>query len=1046
MNRWRKSQAKRDLITRHHFSSRLLPVEATGFEKFISIFGKKMLISKFKRTLLFCFSGLMLTLICQGQIPSTYTFNGDSAADDFGQVGNAGDVNGDGFDDIVVGALRDDNNGVDSGSARVFSGKDGTILYTFDGMSAGDEFGVSVDGAGDVNGDGFDDLIVGAHRDDNNGAESGSATVFSGQDGSILHTFNGSSVGDFFGSSVSGAGDVNGDGFGDIIVGASRDDPNGGNSGSATVFSGLDGSVLFSFDGSNAGDQLGVSVSGAGDVNGDNFDDLVVGAPFDDNTGSSSGNATVFSGLDGSILHSLDGDSAGDIFGISVSGAGDVNDDGFDDIVVGAQGDDNNGVDSGNATVFSGQDGSVLHSFDGTLAGEKFGSSVSDAGDVNGDGFDDLVVGARRADNNGPDSGNATVFSGQDGSVLNSFDGDSALDRFGSSVCGVGDINGDGLDDIAVGAPGDDNNGASSGSVRVFYTKAPLSCLYSFDGDSISASLGTSVSDAGDVNGDGFDDVIVGTPNDVNNGIQSGSATVFSGLDGSVLYLFEGDSDLDEFGFSVSGSGDVNGDGFADVVVGAYRDDNTGNSSGSATVFSGQDGSVLHSFNGDSALDRFGRSVSGAGDVNGDGFDDFIVGAHGDDNNGSASGSITVFSGLDGSTLYSIDGNSASDFFGRRVSGAGDVNGDGFDDFIVGTELDDNNGIDSGNATVFSGMDGSTLHSLDGASAGDLFGTSVSGAGDVNGDGFDDFIVGSLLDDNNGIDSGSATVFSGLNGSVLHNRDGESAGDQFGSAVSGSGDVNGDGFDDVVVGALLADTNGIDSGSATVISGFDGSILRTINGDSQADRFGSSVSSAGDANGDGLDDIVVGAPLDDNNGIGSGTARVYTSNFVPLVDTIGQAPQPGKAVFDINGATNSRGLATDSGVVISAANGPYAATVSAGGPITFSWGGVPFTGVICLFGPQNDAVLSFPGVGQFDIGLLPIGGNGLPGAIGVFGDFNQFATSFHHAQFFCGAAGTGFVSYQLSPIFPPGFLTRFQCVMNPMGQFFMSNAVDVTVL
>jgi hypothetical protein len=166
--------------------------------------------------------------------------------------------------------------------------------FPISGDSGGDNFGASVRGVGDVNNDGFDDLIVGANRDDNNGPSSGSARVFSGADGSILYTFNGDSAGDQLGGSVSGAGDVNNDGFADFIVGAFGDDNNGSASGSARVFSGVDGAILYAFNGDSQGDQFGISVSGAGDVNNDGFDDLIVGAPGDDNKGGESGSARVF--------------------------------------------------------------------------------------------------------------------------------------------------------------------------------------------------------------------------------------------------------------------------------------------------------------------------------------------------------------------------------------------------------------------------------------------------------------------------------------------------------------------------------------------------------------------------------------------------------------------------------------------------------------------------------------------------------------------------------------------------------------------------------
>ena len=205
-------------------------------------------------------------------------------------------MNADGFDDVIIGAFYDDDNGTDAGSARVFSGADGSVLHAFDGDSAGDSFGFAVSGAGDVDGDGFDDVIVGALFGGSNGTKSGSARVFSGVDGSTLYTFDGDSPGDYFGASVSGAGDVNGDGLDDLIVGALVDDNDAVDSGSAKVFSGADGSTLYAWDGESAGDQFGFSVSDAGDVNGDGFDDLIVGAGYNNNE-QYPGTVSVFSGV-----------------------------------------------------------------------------------------------------------------------------------------------------------------------------------------------------------------------------------------------------------------------------------------------------------------------------------------------------------------------------------------------------------------------------------------------------------------------------------------------------------------------------------------------------------------------------------------------------------------------------------------------------------------------------------------------------------------------------------------------------------------------------
>ena len=378
-----------------------------------------------------------------------YTFNGDELGGQFGfSVSGAGDVNGDGTPDLIVGL---------NGSARVLSGSDRNILYNFNGDHQFDGFGQSVSGAGDVNGDGFDDLIVGApSANSNNGLDSGSARVLSGSDGSVLYNFDGESTDDYFGWSVSGAGDVNGDGTPDLIVGAPTAFGPFRGRGSARVLSGSDGSVLYKFNGDTEGDVLGVAVSGAGDVNGDGFDDLIVGATGDDNNGDSSGSARVLSGSDGSVLYNFNGDSEGDVLGIAVSGAGDVNGDGFDDLIVGAPTDDNNGDSSGSARVFSGSDGSVLYTFNGESEFDRFGIAVSGAGDVNGDGFDDLIVGASWANNDGLEGnfqGSARVLSGVDGQVLYNFTGNNG-EYFGTSVSSAGDVNGDGFDDFIIGAPG----------------------------------------------------------------------------------------------------------------------------------------------------------------------------------------------------------------------------------------------------------------------------------------------------------------------------------------------------------------------------------------------------------------------------------------------------------------------------------------------------------------------------------------------------------------------------------------------------------------
>jgi hypothetical protein len=344
-------------------------------------------------------------------------------------------------------------------------------LHRFDGAAAQDQLGWSVRGAGDVDGDGFDDLIAGAYGDDTRGANAGAVQVFSGRDGSLLYRIQGDAAGDRFGAFVAAAGDVDGDGFADLLVGAPRADANGVDSGLARVYSGRTGSVLHDLSGDAAGDQFGTGVAGLGDVDGDGHDDFAVGAPLEDDGGPDAGSVRVFSGRTGAVLRTLLGDGPGDRFGFSVAGPGDVDGDGFADVLVGAYLDDDSGFDSGSAKLFSGRTGAVLHSLVGNAAGEFFGYAVGGAGDVDGDGHDDLVVGAYPLG-----SGRARVFSGRTGAVVQTFVGDAAGDWFGFSVGGAGDADGDGFADFAVGAPQDDRSAVDAGSVRILtmgYTGTP---------------------------------------------------------------------------------------------------------------------------------------------------------------------------------------------------------------------------------------------------------------------------------------------------------------------------------------------------------------------------------------------------------------------------------------------------------------------------------------------------------------------------------------------------------------------------------------------
>jgi hypothetical protein len=382
--------------------------------------------------------------------------------------------------------------------------------------------------------------------------------------------------------------------------------------------------------------------------------------------------------------------------------------------------------------------------------------------------------------------------------------------------------------------------------------------LFTFTGDAPDDRFGVAAASIGDVNGDGVDDLIIGAQFDDDNGANSGSARVFSGADGSALFTFYGDSASAFFGFALSGAGDVNGDGVPDFIVGGFGDDSFGANSGMARVLSGADGAILHTFYGDSS-DGFGGAVAGIGDVNNDGVPDFLVGAVTDAVAGFQSGSATVLSGQDGSVLRVFSGEAMNDLFGVSVANTGDVNGDGVNDLIIGASGTDINAVNAGTAYVFSGNDGAEIFRFEGATAGGNFGTSVRGAGDVNGDGVPDLIIGARNDAPFGVATGSAHVFSGADGALLHQFTGEAEGDFFGRTVGGAGDVNGDGFADLIVGASLNDMGATNAGSAYVFSGFDGAVLGAVYGTVPNGLFGTTAAGIGDLNGDRFADVIVGA-------------------------------------------------------------------------------------------------------------------------------------------------------------------------------------------
>lgn len=562
------------------------------------------------------------------------------------------------------------------------NGGDGTDGVVINGIAASDQSGYAVSSAGDVNGDGFDDVVIGSTK-----SGPGESYVVFGQAGGFTATFELSNLdgnngfvirgiddADFAGRAVSSAGDVNGDGVGDLLIGAHKADPNSKNyAGEAYVLFGTTGGFPASFDLST------LLPANGGD------------------------------GIDGFVINGIDpADTTGD----SVSSAGDINGDGFDDLMIAATGADPHGISEAGRTyivfgkgagftatmelssllTINGGDGTDGFIIDGAGLYDKSGRSISSAGDFNGDGFDDLLIGAPYANIHGIDSGDAYIIFGNAGGFPSVFElgdlfppnggdgtqglvlaGVNTFGRAGSSVSSAGDINGDGFDDLGIAAShGDPGGRINAGEAYVVFGNTggfdpifDLSSLlpinggngtngFVINGINPDDNIGI-VSSAGDINGDGFDDIAIGAPlNDfdlkTNAGttyLVFGKATGFgatlelSALDGTNGLMLRGINSGNKSGASVALAGDVNGDGLDDLIIGARDADPNGMDSGQSYIFFGQDLTGAVSQIGDDTDNTLTGTAAAEALIGGQG-DDVLIGNGGADTLRSGQGDDTL--------------------------------------------------------------------------------------------------------------------------------------------------------------------------------------------------------------------------------------------------------------------------------------------------------------------------------------------------------------------------------------------------------------------
>ena len=689
------------------------------------------------------------------------------------------------------------------------------------------------------------------------------------------------SLGDEFGFSLSSAGDVNGDGYSDVIVGAPAYHLHEGR---AYVYhgssSGLPSSPSWTANPlSQNNSRFGKHVALAGDVDGDGYSDVAV---------SSDVGVYVFHGsADGleadpgwSLLPSQVGQS-----GVSfdaATAAGDVNGDGYSDLLLGAKGYSDTGIDQGRALVFHGSPGGLSAVPDWTRAGQgagdSLGSSVSTAGDVNGDGYSDVIVGAPGYSNGEASEGAAFVYhgspSGLGGSAAWTVESNMADAQFGGVVTNAGDVNGDGHSDVIVLT-----SSVSINIVRGYHgSAAGLDPLPSWSPGP--PSNGYAVSSAGDVNGDGYSDVILGDRyyTESVDLLWQGRALAFLGSSQglpavpSVEVMRPGDPvQVAQFGYSVSCAGDVNGDGYSDVVIGAPLFDGTFSNEGRVFLYLGSpDGlgtTPAWTASSGQGSSQFGFAVAWAGDVDGDGFSDVIVGAPFHDAGESNEGRAFLYrgspSGLAPNPSWTAESDQAQARFGYSLSTCGDYNGDGYSDVVIGAHLYDGIQVNSGRIFIFRGSsDGLVTFPLvrAGAQPNGFYGFSVASAGDVDGDGYSEILVGEYGYDGAEVDQGRVALLFGPNLGSEWESVVEQDGARFGYSVSGGGDLNGDGYADLVAGALLYDDGQADEGGAFVHLGNEGrGPLRSL---SQRHRTGTRpVARLGHAGTSGLLHLRVEVPI-----------------------------------------------------------------------------------------------------------------------------------------------------------------------------------------
>lgn len=392
----------------------------------------------------------------------------------------------------------------------------------------------------------------------------------------------------------------------------------------------------------------------------------------------------------------------------------------------------------------------LLAIVDGLSSGEQFGRAAASVGDLDGDGVADFVVGAPRVSTavSSPWVGRIRAYSGKDQQLLFERTGVATLDEFGFAVAALGDVNMDGVPDLGVGAPFNDSAAPDGGMVRIFSGSGAQ--LREHFGAISQRNLGYSLAGVGDLQGDGFADYVVGSPGSGN------TARVYSGADGVALQDLTGNV-LGLYGNSVAGGGDADGDGTPDILIGAPLDSNTG----AVRLYSGKTFSLLRTFTGS----NIGWAVTFLGDVDGDGKAEVVASGGSLPLTGQATVPfrVRIYSGATGTLLKTLnaDGGVSNDDIGFALAAIGDIDGDAIPDLAVGAPNYGSPAVQAGSVRGFSGQSWSPLFAINPGAAGDAYGYAIAAAGDINQDGIPDLLTGRPLFDNAvGSDVGQLRVYS----------------------------------------------------------------------------------------------------------------------------------------------------------------------------------------------------------------------------------------------------------------------------------------------